>query len=971
MFTKTVLAGIRPAGVLLALGLAFSFCLTPRDAGASGQTVTIPDLEHRVAIMQDRDGIMHIYAQDPQGLFLAQGWIHARDRLFQMDVLRRRASGTLAELVGPAALASDVQFRTIGLRRAAVKSEPILSQETQAAFDAYASGVNAYIASLETPADLPVEYGALNVIEVAPWESVDSLTIAKLLSFSLSFDLDIAPTLALQAYVHALGQDGVALYFEDTHRSAPFDGPATVPDALGGAPAPLGQAALGQAALGQVALGQVALGQAALGQAAMAGALTDEAKQKTPPGLRDDVIALATRYKKRVEHLPLFQNALDPSKHDRGSNAWVVAGNLTDSGRPFLASDQHLALGNPATFYPIHLVSESEGYDVIGASLPGTPFVLVGQNADLAWGTTNFRIDVTDTYAEQLVLDYASPSGLSSVYLGYPEHVLPLPQTYRYNGFGGNLVTAPPNTVVNGVFIPQAVLIIPRRNQGPILELNPETGTALSVQYTGFSGTREADAFRQLNLSRSLEDVTAALQSFDVGAQHFMVADRKGNIAYFANAEMPLREDLQNMAVEGLPPYFIRNGQGSNEWLPVADPQPGQSIPYEILPFEEMPQVVNPPSGIISNGNNTPFGTTLDNDPLNQVRPGGGILYFAPVFSFGTRAEIIRRELAGRSATGLLTPQDMTDIQANVVLRDSEVFTPYILQAHGNAFRSAAAELAALAEDPVIAEAVNRLAAWDHSAPTGIFEGFDASDVDGTLSDPSEAEIANSIAATIYAVWRGRIVVNTIDKTLEAHALPSPGDEQSMTALRNLLDNFDSNRGFGLSGVNFFDVPGIDNPADRRDYVILASLAETLEMLAGPDFFETPDQDAYRWGNLHQLVLEHPLGGAFDLRPGPGVGFPLDGGFGTVDAATHVLRVDSSDDFDFPEGPTRRYLAEVGAGKGAILADSSLPGGTSGVPGDPFQINLLARWLTNDTYALRQSRREISRDLARIILLSP
>ena len=940
-------------GLLLSLSVALTQGLTVKTARAMSESANIPDLNHKVTLLQDGDGIRHIFALDAHDLFLAQGWAHARDRLFQMDVLRRQASGTLAELVGPAALESDVQLRTIGLRRAAARSWLNLSSETQQALTAYAEGVNAYIASA---AALPIEYGALELTQVEAWTVVDSLSIAKLLSFSLSFDLDIAPTLALQAYQTALpGLQGLALYFEDTHRSAPFDTAATVPDALG-------------------------LTIAAAGSSARTARESAGPEQAPDLAMDEAALALARGYLNRIKDVPVLQSAIDPRRHDRGSNTWVVAGTLTDSGRPFLASDQHLELGTPATFYPIHLVSKAGGYDVIGDSLPGAPFVLVGHNRDLAWGTTNHRIDVTDTFQEQLVPDPTSPSNLSSLYLGNPEHVIPLPQVFRYNQPNNNvlddLATAPPGGTVFGVSIPAAVLIVPRRNNGPILDLDPATGVALSVQYTGFSGTREADTFRLLNLSESLQDVIAALQFFDVGAQHFMVAHRAGDIAYFTNAELPLREDLQSEVVSGLPPYFIRDGQGGNEWLAVSNPQPGQSLPYEILPFEEMPQLINPPSDIISNANNDALAITFDNDPLNQLRPGGGIFYLAQRFSFGTRAGRIKRALAESAAVGLLSPKDMIDIQADVVLPDAEVLTPYILQAFANASAPGAhSDLAAIALDLDVEEAADRFALWDHTAPTGIFEGFDANDVDGQVSEPSEEEVGNSIAATIYSVWRAQMVINTIDATLGGLGLPSPDDEQSMTALRHLLDSFDTNHGVGASGIDFFQVPGITDPATRRDYVILKSLADALALLASADFQDafggSSDQDDYQWGVLHRLVLAHPLTGPFSLPPDPEPGFPVDGGFGTVDAATHVLRATTSSDFGFPEGPTRRYLGEVGNAKGAISAESSLPGGTSGAPGDPFRTNLLFGWLTNDTYPMQQARNEIAASTGGVIDLSP
>ena len=121
---------------------------------------------------------------------------------------------------------------------------------------------------------------------------------------------------------------------------------------------------------------------------------------------------------------------------------------------------------------------------------------------------------------------------------------------------------------------------------------------------------------------------------------------------------MPVREDLQAGTVSGLPPWFIRNGQGGNEWLPVQHPQPAQAIPYEIYPAGEMPHVVNPSAGWFVNANNDPAGTVLDNDPLNQLRPGGGIYYLNPGydgFRAGRITEMMRHDLGtatrSRSAT--------------------------------------------------------------------------------------------------------------------------------------------------------------------------------------------------------------------------------------------------------------------------------------------------------------------------------
>ena len=527
-----------------------------------------------------------------------------------------------------------------------------------------------------------------------------------------------------------------------------------------------------------------------------------------------------------------------------------------------------------------------------------------------------------------------------------------------------NVVTVPP-----GGAIPAAVLIVPRRNQGPIIAVNQAAGTAISVQYAGFSGTRELQAFRSINRAGNLNQFTAALQSFDVGSQNFIYADKQGNIAYFATGELPLREDLQNGAPVGLPPFLIRDGQGGNEWLPAQGNDPNRALPFAILPFSEMPQLINPPRGFIVNSNNDPTGNNRDNNVLNVLRPGGGIRYIGSGYTFdlGIRAGRIEQLLASFLASGRkLGVEDLQRVQSDVVMGDATFFVPFIVRALGNALRPGApGELTSFARDPRIVQAVARMAVWDRSTPTGIVEGFDASDQNGKRAQPHVREIANSIAATIYSVWRNQIVNQTLSTTLSRQglAITSPRDLQ-LTAVKNLFDNFPQRSGVGVSGIDFFEVPGVARAADRRDIVLLRSLSIALDLLASPAFADAFDgstnQSDYRWGRLHRVVLAHPLGGAFNIPPAGGAfpqplpnlpGIPTDGGLHTVDLGNHQINRDNSNGFMFAGGPSRRYVASIESD--GIKSVSSLPGGQSGVPGSPFYLNLLRRWLTNETFPLR------------------
>jgi penicillin amidase len=905
--------------VVLLLPAVAAAAPVPARAGAGG-FVRVPGLQGPAWVLRDVDGIAHLRATNRHDLFLLQGWVHAGDRLFQMDVTRRQASGTLAELVGAPALASDVETRTIGLRRAAERSLPVQSEQTRAALEAYAAGVNAWVASHP----LPAQYAALQLTRFEPWTPVDSGVIGKAIAFSLSFDLDIELTVAAQTYqaVGAVaGFDGAALFREDVFRSQPFSDASTVPDAT---------------------------------------AATTTAARAVPRSLPPAALRLARDYQARVARTPLLAAAADRS-FALGSNEWAIAGRHTATGKPILANDPHLALDTPATFYPIALQAGS--LDVQGESFAGTPYVVLGQNRRVAWGATTNPMDVTDTFIEQVRPDPTSPSGLSTVYKGQLEHVQAIPQTFRVNartpGQQDAVVTVPP-----GGAVPAVTLVVPRRNNGPLVALDAAAGTGLSVQYTGFSPTRELDTFRLFNEARDLADFRDALQYFDVGSQNWAYAGVDGHIAYFTSAELPLREDLQAGTVHGLPPYFLRDGTGGNEWLPATTHQPGQAVPYEILPAPEMPHVVDPPAGFFVNANNDPAGTTLDNDPLNQLRPGGGI-YYLNVGYDGFRAGRITQLVRGAIARGRpLTTADVRDQQADVTLLDAQFFTPYLTAAFERARTSGNPALAALAADPRIAEAAGRLAAWHLTTPTGIPEGYDSSDVDGQRAEPGPTEVADSVAATLYSVWRGQYVKNVVDAHLTPYRLPLPGSDEAMKTLKMLLVRFDARHGVGVSGLDFYALPGVDNPADRRDLLLLTSLADALGLLAGPAFepafHGSTSQADYRWGRLHRVTFDAvlgppwsipPAGGAFPA-PLPGLsGVPTDGGFNTVDASSHDARADSVNEFMFGGGPVRRFVAQEAAG--GMRAVSALPGGVSETLGSPYYLNLLPRWLTNDTYPVR------------------
>ncbi|MDA8020212.1 MAG: penicillin acylase family protein [Thermoanaerobaculia bacterium] len=951
----------------LCLGLVL---LAPRAAWAQTPPIELPVLTGNALVVMDGDGIPHICSGNDRDTILLQGYLHAQDRFFQMDTLRRTFSGTLAELVGAPTIPQDIELRTLGLRRAAEESWQVYQarglDETVVWLEAYAEGVNLFLAS--NP--LPPEYAALELSQVAPWTTTDSLVIAKGLAFGLSFDLlDIELTTQAAAYSAAgaaLGFDGMALFFEDVSRTAPFDDTVSLPGAKGAPVAPATAVAV--------------------------------------PSER--TAALARGYRDKAAAVPQLQKALAGSRGDTGSNWWIVSGSRTTTGHAMLANDPHLALDTPATWYEVHLIASdqpncglassaaggsSQRFGAIaetaeqreamagtleepyrlnanGVSFAGVPGVVLGCNETICWGATVNPMDVTDIYQEELVLDPQTGVPIATIFEDQQEPLEVIPQIFLVNQPGNNqpddLVDAGIGPLDGGL-----TLVVPRRNRGPIVQIDTQQLpiAGLSVQYTGWRGTVELEAFRRFQHAQNVDDFVDGLQFFDVGSQNFAYADVAGNIAYFVGAEMPIREDLQTLGFPdgGVPPFQIRDGTHAlrHEWLTVQNPQPQQSLDFEILPFDEMPQIVNPAAGYVINANNDPIGTSLDNDPLNQLRPGGGLFYLSPGYvslRVGRIGRLLDALLAGDAKVDMM---DLEQMQGNNQLLDAELLRPFVVDAFANAAQPGApAELQNLAADPQIAEAVNRLAAWDFSTPTGIPEGYDPSDQPGALQQPSAEEIAHSVAATIWSVFRGQLVRTVIDGTLEQVGLGDhlPGSRIAYTSLAHHLQSFPDNQGIGASGVDFF--PGPLDRAENRDLILLGQLRAALDLLSGdefaPAFGGSTEQEDYRWGRLHRIVFDHVLGGPFSIPPAGGFedldsslpGLARAGGFEAVDASSHSARADGTNDFMFGSGASRRFIGELDPG--GIDAKQIIPGGQSGVVASPLYASQLERWLTNSYHPL-------------------
>lgn len=949
--------------LLIVMFVPWSFTLKTGQA-TTVQSLTLSGLRAPVRVVRDSNYIPHIYAENDHDVIFMLGYLHAQDRFFQMDLRRRQVSGRLAELLGQGALSSDIQLRTLGLDRAARESFASYGRAMQAVFQAYSNGVNAWLNDTSQP--LPPEYRILEISRQAipAWTPIDSINVGKGLAFSLSNSIseEINLSLSLSAYQSAgdaAGFDGTLLFLEDVFRTAPFDPTVSLPGFMP---------------------------KAKIQSSSKLNKMLIDSLRRLPQVMTPAVRQLAEEYLNEINSLPYVRELFDRQAADIGSNWWIISGRNTTTGHPMLASDPHLALDTPPIWYEAHLIVSNDPefgpMNVNGVTLAGAPGVVLGCNDRICWGATVNPLDVTDVYLEEL---RNGPDGFPAftVFEGREEPLTLIPQKYLVNrigdGIADNLVRANVGPAEGGV-----TLVVPRRNNGPIVRVL-FGALGLSVQYTGWRSTLEFDVFRQWARARNLDDFKRGLESFDFGSQNWAYADVDGNIAYFTTVEVPVREDLQAGMIDGVPPFLIRDGTHTarNEWLPVQNRQPGQSLNYEILPADELPNAVNPPQGYIANANQDPIGTSLDNNPLNQLRPNGGIYYLNVGYDGGFRqgriVRLIEASLAGGNKISL---RRMQRIQANDQMLDAEILTPYILAAFNNS-ADAPGELGALHNDQRIIDAVARLRRWDFSTPTGIREGYDPGDDPDNLPEPSREEIRNSVAATIYSVWRARIIANTIDAVLTDLGLQNnlPGSDQALAALRHLLDNFETRKGFGASGINFFRVPGAPTPEAARDTIILRSLREALDLLASSTFAaafgRSTNQEDYRWGRLHRIIFDHPLRGPFDIPPAGGfsnvssqlLGVARNGGFQVVNASGHGARASSVNAFMFGSGASRRIVADMDPD--GVVAFQIIPGGQSGVLGSPFYANQLGRWLTHQYHPLLLSPGQVRRDTVSELVYTP
>lgn len=330
-------------------------------AQAPGTSLSLPGLKATASVYRDRYGIPHIYAQSSEDAFFALGYLHASDRLFQMEIFRRRASGTLAEIFGKSVLDDDIFVRQLGIRRTAqaVWDSSELDTKVKQEIMAYCQGVNARLQELAGH-ELPEPFKSLGLAP-APWSPVDALVFPKYMGWDQSgTDTDVWMGMLVQK----LGLATVEELF-------PLDRPYEIPT-------------VSEADWKAVSKS---------GRAAPAAAIPAEAgtsHYSFPSGFEEAAQDLHRH----------FVSGRFAGRFAHGSNNWAVDGKKSATGKPLLANDPHLGFSLPSIWYTAHLVAP--GLNVMGVTFAGFPYVIIGHNDRVAWGLTNLQSDVVDYFIEKM-----------------------------------------------------------------------------------------------------------------------------------------------------------------------------------------------------------------------------------------------------------------------------------------------------------------------------------------------------------------------------------------------------------------------------------------------------------------------------------------------------------------------------------------------------------------------------------------
>jgi len=618
-----------------------------------GGELRLAGLSAPVTVYRDAFGIPQVYAQSAPDLFRAQGYLHAQDRFWEMDFRRHVTAGRLSELFGRDQVRTDAFLRTLGWRRVAEQEWGLISADAKANLEAYADGVNAWLAGRDT-ADVSLEYSILGLqssgYEIERWQPADSLAWLKAMAWDLRGNMESEIGRAM-----LLASGLTRTQVEQLYPAYPYDRNRPI----------------------------VAGGTVVNGAFTVAGAASPVAPPAAAPALPREAKDVLAGLEARIDALPPLIGDGGPGI---GSNSWVIGGRLTATGKPLLANDPHLSPSMPGIWYQMGLHCTCE-FNVEGFTFSGVPGVVIGHNERIAWGFTNLDPDVTDLYLEKVDGDRVL-EGQQWTDLTKREETIkvaggaPVTITVRSTKHGPllsdrsqELLTMAARPAVDPSGAPVAAA-----SPAPTPSLDPATDGvplpastspyAVALRWTALDPGRTIDALFAINRAGNWIEFRAAAALFEVPAQNIVYADVDGNIGYQSPGRVPVR------------------GKGDGTW-----PSPGWDPAYDwqgFVPFAQLPTVYNPPEAWIVTANQAVVGPQYPNLLTRD-------------WSYGYRSQRIFDMLRERiSDAHKLTAEDVRQMQFD----NRNSFAPTLVPA-----------LLAVTVDGDAARARELLRGWDFQQP--------------------------------------------------------------------------------------------------------------------------------------------------------------------------------------------------------------------------------------------------------------
>jgi penicillin G amidase len=927
--------------VLLFIALAFIAVSLRRDMRANLLTnqglldgnVPVAGLSAPVTITRDAQSVPSIHAANLDDLLFAQGYITAADRLFQMDALRRHGAGTLAEILGPSLIQHDREQRILQLRAAADRAVAVLPPDQLHELQAYASGVNAYIAShngqphnrVNSPNALPVEFHILHY-SPEPWQPRDSILIGIVMAQDLSTEF---PTkLNREAFSASLPPNLVPdLYPVGSWRDHP---PTQQPPDLTAPSAPVEQIPLDPTQSRLLPPSRVPhLRDGSI--VAKVGATSPNPQSASPGDL-----------------LRIFSDlrAHQCNGCRDGSNNWVVAGNHTATGAPLLSNDMHLGLTAPDIWYEAALHADGPTpLSVEGFTLPGVPFVIVGRNANIAWGFTNSGADVQD-----VLIEHFRKSGSTTEY-ERPDH------TWSPVAHHTELIRVRAGRDITLDVLTTTHTIGATSIQTPIISpLYPSEHRALALAWTVYDPTTQTAPFLAINIAADAASLVAAFANFSSVSQNLVYADAH-HIGYHLLGRIPIRgpgtqrpRTIQPFILPNTtPPQDEQDESGDNPSASIPHPhailasfskQHGQAPPkvqvppapsspstttvpitpttaYTIgfplspipvdaldlsqawsgyIPYDALPSVLDPTSGILATAN-------------ARVTPDDYPYYISNDWADPYRVERINHLLdASVTANHPLTPADMLRIQMDV---HSEFD---LLVAQRLAYALDHSSLTH--KDARLLQAANLLRGWNGDVS--------ANSPAAAITFAAYHEIWPMLLAPQIRDYANARYHRKLDDLQLARILNLYTWDEDRTALEQLLQNTPA-RWLPHAFPNWNDF-------------LTTAVERGLHFLNAPR-----DLSSLTYGSEHPIDIAHPIFGSHSpistlLGVATGTGRQPNGGDSTTVKAAGLHF-----------GPSERFTAD--------LADpdnthANIPTGESGNPASPWFLDQFEPWLQGTTFTL-------------------